>query len=95
MTEFIVALFIVLFGGGGIVWAITKTQVKEIAKETMQQDINDLKNEDDKLHIRINKVEDNFVTCNYCNMQHANLKGTLETINSKIDILLEKGVKNA
>lgn len=39
----IIAVLICFFGGGGIVWIVAKSNVKETAKEALKEDIDDLK----------------------------------------------------
>lgn len=67
-----------------------KSFVREEVKKALKDDLITIKIETDKLedddkalHKRINHIEDNFVTCKYCDMQHANLKMTLENIERK------------
>lgn len=84
-------------GGNAIGFAMIKSFLREEAKKAVKDDLNairketeNLENDDKALHKRINHIEDNYVSCKYCDMQHANLKMTLENIERKIDILIEK-----
>lgn len=78
------------FGGGGLGFIAIKLFIKNEAHSALQQDIETLKAEDEALHKRINFVENEYVTCKFCNMQHSNLSTTLNSMDRKLDILIEK-----
>ena len=67
-----------------------KLFIKNEARKALKEDIADLKTEDKYLHERINRAEREHVTCEFCNMQHANLNTTLKSMDRKLDILKEK-----
>ena len=74
---------VALFSGGGAGWVIVKTLIKDEAIKANRPDI-------EVLTKRLEKVEDDYVTCKYCNMMHKNLDDTLKSIDDKLDILINK-----
>lgn len=78
------------FGGGGLGMLAVKLFIKNEAQKALEKDIAELKAEDESLHKRINWVENEYVTCKYCNMQHSNLATTMNCMDHKLDILIEK-----
>lgn len=78
------------FGGGGLGMLAVKLFIKNEAEKAVKEDLLELKAEDDSLHKRINWVEKEYVTCKYCTMQHSNLTTTLNSMDRKLDILIEK-----
>jgi len=38
----------------------------------------------------IEKMKEDYQTCKYCEMQHVNLTKTLQSMDGKLDILIEK-----
>jgi len=77
-------------GGGGGAYTILRTLVRSEAKEALKDVIDELKEADKALHGRINKNEDEFVTCKFCTMQHDNLSKTLESMDKKLDLVISK-----
>lgn len=67
-----------------------KLFIKNEAQKALEKDIAELKTEDESLHKRINWVENEYVTCKYCTMRHSNLATTLNSMDHKLDILIEK-----
>lgn len=80
------------FGGSGLGMLAVKLFIKNEARKAVETDISELKSEDEALHKRINWVENEYVTCKYCNMQHSNLATTLNSMDHKLDILIEKKI---
>lgn len=66
------------------------SNIKDIAKEALKGDVEELKSDIRDLHIRANKIEDNYVTCKFCNTQHDTLTKTLSSMDGKLDILIAK-----
>lgn len=82
------------FGGGGLGILAVRLFIKNEAHDALKEDIAALKAADEALHKRINFVENEYVTCKYCNMQHSNLTTVVNSIDRKLDILInEKGVR--
>lgn len=79
----IITFLISFFGGGGIGYATVKMFMRTEAKEALKDEIEELKDD-------IKDIQEDYVTCKYCNMQHSNLDGMLKSINSKLDILINK-----
>lgn len=82
-TENIITIVLSIIGGGGVGWAVAKNIVRVEARAELKDDI-------ESLHQRANNIENNYVTCKYCNMQHDNLGKTLNSMDKKLDILIEK-----
>lgn len=72
-----------LAGIGGIL----KILVRSEAKEALAPEI-------EKLHGRINKVEDNYVSKEHCQTQHINSEKNFEKMDNKLDIILAAILKN-
>ena len=64
MHDFYVVL-IALFGGSGAGFGVAKILIENEAKKALKPDI-------DSLWGAINKNNDEYVTCKFCNMQHDN-----------------------
>lgn len=93
-----------LLGGSGVGWFVAKSAVKEAIKEAIKDDLQELKNdiaelkktsidEDTKLHKRINEVEKNYVASNFCTMQNENTMRLFNSIDHKLNTLLEHNMK--
>lgn len=89
-THDVVVFLLSFFGGGGLGMLAVKLFIKNEAQKALEKDIAELKAEDESLHKRINWVESEYVTCKYCNMQHSNLVTTMNCMDHKLDILIEK-----
>ena len=72
-----------VLGSGGLVLLAVNSTIKSKAREELSEDLKGL-------HSRINNVENNYVTCKYCSMQHENLGTILKSMDGKLDILLKK-----
>lgn len=81
--EFWQQLLLCLFGSGSIGFGIAKLFMRSEARAELKEDI-------EKLHERINLVEQNYVTCKFCTMQHDNLTKTLQSMDNKLDTLISK-----
>lgn len=80
-TADIITFLLSIFGGGGIGYATVRLFMQKEAKEALKDEIVEIKKD-------IKGIQDDYVTCKYCNMQHSNLDGMLKSINSKLDILI-------
>lgn len=80
-SEQIIAFLASFFGGGGVGFTAVKMFMKNEAKLALKEEIEDIKKE-------LKNIQDDYVTCKFCNMQHSNLDGMLKSINSKLDILI-------
>lgn len=79
----VIAFLFSFFGGGGLGYTAVKLFMKSEAKAALKEEIAEIKEE-------LKTIQENYVTCKYCNMQHNNLDGMLKSINSKLDILINK-----
>lgn len=79
----IIAFLVSFFGGGGLGYTAVKLFMKSEARAALKDEIEEIKED-------IKQMQDDYVTCKYCNMQHSNLDGMLKSINSKLDILINK-----
>ena len=79
----IIAFLVSFFGGGGLGYTAVKVFMKSEARAALKDEIGEIKED-------IKEIQDDYVTCKYCNMQHSNLDGMLKSINSKLDILINK-----
>ena len=79
----IIAFLVSFFGGGGLGYTAVKLFMKSEARAALKDEIEEFKKD-------IKEIQDDYVTCKYCNMQHSNLDGMLKSINSKLDILINK-----
>ena len=86
-------LVISILCGGGAGFAVGKGFLKYEAKEAVKDEIKELKDNDADLHTRITKVEGDYVTCKYCTMQHTNQDKNFESINNKLDILINNATR--
>lgn len=86
-----------IFGGGGIGgsigFAMVKAYMHSEAQEALKGTVNDLYAENEALHKRINHIENEYVLCKYCDMQHSNLKNTIDGMDHKLDILIENKMR--
>lgn len=99
-TETIITFAASFLGGGSVGFSMVRAYMHSEAKKALKPefarhdgDIEELKTKDDALHKRINHVENEYVQCRYCDMQHDNLKTTLDGINHKLDIILEQQMR--
>ena len=79
----IIAFLVSFFGGGGLGYTTVKLFMKSEARAALKDEIEEIKED-------IKEIQDDYVTCKYCTMQHNNLDGMLKSINSKLDILINK-----
>lgn len=70
-------------GGATVAFAIAKTLMRAEARAELKGDI-------EKLHDRADSIEEDYVTCKFCNMQHNNLNTTLQSMDNKLDKLIAK-----
>ena len=77
----IMTFLLSIFGGGGIGYATVRLFMQKEAKEALKDEIVEIKKD-------IEGIQDNYVTCKFCNMQHSNLDGMLKSIDGKLDILI-------
>lgn len=84
------SFILAFFGGGGLGIVAVKLYIKSEAQEALKGSIEELKAEDEALHSRINHIENTYVACKYCDMQHSNLERTLQSMDGKLDILIGK-----
>lgn len=80
-TADIITFLLSIFGGGGIGYAAVRLFMQKEAKEALKDEIVEIKKD-------IEGIQDNYVTCKFCNMQHSNLDGMLKSIDGKLDILI-------
>lgn len=76
-------IIVSIASSAGTAYAIVKTLVRSEARTELKPDL-------DGLHKRANKIEDEFVTCKFCKMQHDNLTTTLQSMDKKLDTLISK-----
>lgn len=90
--------------GSGVGWFILKAAFKAAVKELMNDELTAInqsiaklkkgsKDEDAKLHDRINTVEKNYITCEYCKKQNENTERMFDSIDHKLDLLLDHNMK--
>lgn len=93
----VITFLVSVFGGGGIGggvgFAMVKAYMHAEAQEALKETVKDLYSENDALHKRINHIENEYVLCKYCDMQHSNLKNTIDGIDHKLDILIENKMR--
>lgn len=77
--------FLAFLFGGGVGTAAVKLFVKSEAEKVIKPLVNPLKDD-------LDKVKNTYVQCSYCTMQHANIDHLLNSMDSKLDLLL--GMKN-
>ena len=80
-TADIITFLLSIFGGGGTGYAAVRLFMQKEAKEALKDEIVEIKK-------NIEGIQDNYVTCKFCNMQHSNLDGMLKSIDGKLDILI-------
>ena len=90
--------------GSGIGWFVLKAALKASVKELMNEELSAInqsiaklkkgsKDEDQKLHNRIDAVEKNYITCEYCKKQNENTERMFDSIDHKLDLLLDHNMK--
>lgn len=90
--------------GSGIGWFTLKAALKAAVKELMNEELLAInqniaklkkgsKDEDTKLHERINAIEKNYITCEYCKKQNENTTKMFDSIDHKLDLLLDHNMK--
>lgn len=88
-TSDLIIFLVSFFGGGGLGFVFIKLFIKNEARNAIEPDIKNLKAADDSLHKRINFIENEYVTCKYCDMQHSNLDTLLNSMDRKLDKLID------
>jgi hypothetical protein len=68
-------------GSAAVAFAIVKTLMRSEARTEMTPDIKEL-------HERATKIEDEFVSCKFCDRQHDTLNTTLQSMDKKLDLLI-------
>lgn len=98
--EDLIPFILSFFGGGGFGMLAVKLFIQNEAEKAVSDKLKELKEADNKikkevdekaaaLHGRINFVENEYVTCKFCNMQHSNLSTILSSMDRKLDILID------
>ena len=82
----IVTIVVSLFGSGGLCWVIIKILLKDTVKETMKEEIKEIYDE-------ITYIKEQFVTCIRCNDRHKAVDDTFKSIDTKLDLIIEKLIK--
>jgi len=85
-TSAIVTIIVSLLGSGGLCWVVIKILLKDTIKEVMKEEIKDIYNE-------IDYIKDQFVTCVRCNDRHKAVDDTFKSIDTKLDLIIEKLIK--
>lgn len=80
----IIQLIISSLIGGGIGYTFVRLFMQHEAKEALKEDLK-------TLWKKVGDIEEDYVTCKYCDMQHKNIENTLQNMNHKLDILIERG----
>lgn len=65
---------------------------KKAFSNSIKEVVQNSEKADTDLHQRINQVEQTYVTCKYCEMQHHNLETTLKSMDDKLDIIIKQGL---
>lgn len=93
----VITFLVSVFGGGsiggGVGIAMVRAYMRTEAQEALKETVKDLYVENEALHKRINHIENDYVLCKYCDMQHSNLKNTIEGMDHKLDILIENKMR--
>lgn len=66
-----------------VLGGLIKLFVRSEARKELKDDLT-------RIHDRIDNVADDYVPCKYCNMQHQNLDNKLNSMDTKLDILINK-----
>ena len=82
----IIMCIISSFVGGGLGATIVRLLMRNEAKEALKPDIT-------RLDKRIDDVENEYVTCRECNANHKSVDSKLESMDKKMDIILETVMK--
>lgn len=86
----IFVFLISFFSGGGLGLIAVKLFIQHQAKVAVKDDLKRIEQNLIDLKKDVNDALKNYVDCKYCSMQHENLNVLLKSMNSKLDIIIEK-----
>ena len=90
----IVIFFLSFFGGGGLGLLSVKLFIQQQAKAALKEDLESIIKSISELKKEVNQsiksISSDYVSNNFCKMQHNNLDKLLENMDHKLDIVLEK-----
>lgn len=78
------------FSGGGLGLLAVKLFIQNQAKAAVKDDLKRIEQNLIDLKKDVNDALKDYVDCKYCSMQHENLNVLLKSMNSKLDIIIEK-----
>lgn len=86
----IVVFLLSFFSGGGLGLLAVKLFIQQQARAAVEEDLKKIENSLKDLRKDVNEALKNYVDCKFCSMQHENLNVLLKSMNSKLDIIIEK-----
>ena len=89
-SQDIITFIVSLFGGSAIGWLFVKYHIQNEAKAALAEDIKHIHEALDGHDKRMQAIEHDYVQCRFCDMQYKSVHSLLDSMDSKLNILLEK-----
>lgn len=86
IVTYVVAILI----SSGIACLFVKYHIQHEAKAAMAEDVVSLNDKIHELEQRATTIEHDYVQCRFCDMQYKSMRTILESMDQKINILLNK-----
>lgn len=86
----IIDFCLALFGGGGLGCLFVKYHIRHEAKAALTEDLTALHEAIEHLDKKVVDIEHDYVQCRFCDMQYKSVHSLLDSMDSKLNILLEK-----
>ncbi len=89
-SQDIITFIVSLFGGSAIGWLFVKYHIQNEAKAALTEDLHNIHKTLDEHDKRMQSIEHDYVQCRFCDMQYKSVHSLLDSMDSKLNILLEK-----
>lgn len=86
----IIVFIVALLASSGIGCLFVKYHIQHEARAAMAEDVGALHDKIHELEQRAATIEHDYVQCRFCDMQYKSMRTILESMDSKINILLNK-----
>lgn len=79
-----------LIAGGGAGCLFVKYHIHNEARNALQKELQAIHDRIEKTETRAREIADEYVQCRFCDMQYSNVHSLLDSIDAKLNIILEK-----